>query len=373
MYSQIEDMIKRCDLCQTYASSRPMETEIEDPNPATEPMSKLGCDLFHFEGKEYLFVIDIFSSYCWLKQFRHCPSSQMVCEFMMQLWREVGLPDRVRCDNGPQFRGPFEALCDDMKVKVEHSSPYNPVSNGSAEKGLGVLKKLLKKCSDSGESFDKAFAIYKDTPRGDCVVSPSRLFYRRQKRLEGLPNLKDNFDEILLGEQLMKKKQADKEKRNEKIGPHTGGPKCTTLKVGKHVWLQDVKTKLWDIKCVVLEVNNSGMSGILEAVETKKQYHRNRRMIQDCVIQEDEDLIEALTCQQDARLKSCLRRSVLCAAVGQSSKRIKFTACSEDDLDEEEISERQWAFQERMRMTEDAMERRAMGEASSGRPCTEED
>ena len=221
----------------------------------------------------------------------------------------MGLPERIRCDNGPQFRGPFKQMCEDFKVIMEHSSPYNPASNGAAEKGLGILKKLLKKCSESGESFDKAFNIYRDTPKGDCEISPSRLFFRRQRRLEGMTNLKDNFDEILLGERLVKKKMEDKAKRNEKVKA-LGIPKCTELKVGKKVLLQDERTKLWDHDCVILEVHPRGLSAVLECCDTKKQYHRSRRMMMDALDQEEENLIEALACEVDSQLRSCLKRRV---------------------------------------------------------------
>ena len=61
------------------------------------------------------------------------------------------------------------------------SSPGYPQSNGLAEKGVGIAKKLLRKAKDSNTSPYLAFLEYRNTPL-DCGYSPSQLLMSRRTK-----------------------------------------------------------------------------------------------------------------------------------------------------------------------------------------------
>jgi hypothetical protein len=56
-----------------------------------------------------------------------------------------GLPYYVKCDFGPGFRQTFEEDLSKLGVKVDHSSAYNPQSNGMVEHAVRSFKELIKK------------------------------------------------------------------------------------------------------------------------------------------------------------------------------------------------------------------------------------
>ena len=56
------------------------------------------------------------------------------------------------------------------------NSAYNLSSNGLAERHVGVVKLLLKKCVDSGQDFRSALAALNSTARHDGY-SPSDKIY----------------------------------------------------------------------------------------------------------------------------------------------------------------------------------------------------
>lgn len=88
----------------------------------------------------------------------------------------------VCTDGGPQFTAReftnFAARFDFVHVT---SSPHFPRSNGLAEKGVQVVKRLLKKCLHSGEDFWLGLLNYRATPL-ECGEAPAELLMKRRPR-----------------------------------------------------------------------------------------------------------------------------------------------------------------------------------------------
>lgn len=61
------------------------------------------------------------------------------------------------------------------------SSPRFPRSNGLAEKGVQIVKRLLKKCAHSGQDFWLGLLTYRATPL-ECGSAPAELLMRRKTR-----------------------------------------------------------------------------------------------------------------------------------------------------------------------------------------------
>lgn len=58
----IDKLISRCDTCQKYRNKQAKEPMTVTDVP-TAPWHKVGMDLFHLKGKDYLVVIDYYSHY----------------------------------------------------------------------------------------------------------------------------------------------------------------------------------------------------------------------------------------------------------------------------------------------------------------------
>ena len=61
MTNDIKQMAESCESCQTLAPSQPLEPLKQ--TVATHPMNFVGIDLFQWEGKHFLCMIDKFSSF----------------------------------------------------------------------------------------------------------------------------------------------------------------------------------------------------------------------------------------------------------------------------------------------------------------------
>lgn len=85
-------------------------------------------------------------------------------------------------DNGPCFNcrewQQFAAQYDFNQVT---SSPLYPQANGKAEKGLNIIKQLLKKAADSRNDPYLALLSYRASPL-DCGLSPAELLMGRKLR-----------------------------------------------------------------------------------------------------------------------------------------------------------------------------------------------
>ena len=106
-------------------------------------------------------------------------STDKVIEVFEEVFETFGTADRIRSDNGPQFRKPFSRWCSENGIIHETSSPENPQSNGHAERGVRIAKNLLKKSANMSD-YRKNMAIYRNTPTGDGIGSPSELMFNRK-------------------------------------------------------------------------------------------------------------------------------------------------------------------------------------------------
>uniref|UniRef100_A0A3B4UX38 Integrase catalytic domain-containing protein n=1 Tax=Seriola dumerili TaxID=41447 RepID=A0A3B4UX38_SERDU len=159
----------------------------------TAPWQKVGTDLFHLHGKDYLLVIDYYSNYPEVAQL-FSTSAQSVITHMKGFFARHGIPQCVVSDNGPQYDcGEFSEFAKQYGFQQITSSPLYPQANGQAEKGVQIVKRLLKKASDSKPDPYLALLSYRAASL-ECGASPAELLMHRKLRTT-LPHIpKDNDD-----------------------------------------------------------------------------------------------------------------------------------------------------------------------------------
>jgi len=145
----IEKLISMCDTCQKHRNKQTKEpmmvTEV-----STAPWHMVGMDLFHLKGKEYLVIIDYFSNFPEMALLSNT-SSNCVITHAKSIFARHGIPNIVMSDNGPCFSSKeWLDFAEQYDFKHVTSSPLHAQSNGKAEKGVHILKQLLKKAADSG-------------------------------------------------------------------------------------------------------------------------------------------------------------------------------------------------------------------------------
>ena len=88
-------------------------------------------------------------------------------------------------DNGPQFSSAeFTVFAKTWNFDHKTSSPHHHQSNGKAENAVRTVKRLFRKCKDSGQSEFLALLDWRNTPTEGVGTSPAqRLMGRRCKTL----------------------------------------------------------------------------------------------------------------------------------------------------------------------------------------------
>lgn len=185
MSQEIRDMIDRCETCKVNSYAQPEEPLLMRPSPSS-PWTRVGADLCQYAGKTYLVVYDAHSNYPEVEQLEST-TAPVVISKLSSIFARHGIPLEVLTDNGPQFSSrEFATFAADYDFRHITSSPRFPRSNGLAEKGVQIVKRILKKTCSAGGDFYQGLLNYRTSPL-ECGQSPSELLMGRRLRC-GLPD-----------------------------------------------------------------------------------------------------------------------------------------------------------------------------------------
>lgn len=166
-------------MCKRYAYNQPTEPLIIRPTPHY-PWYRVGVDLFEYGGRSYLSVYDALSNFPEVEELRDT-SATTVIDKLGAIFARYGVPYEVCTDNGPQFRSrDFCRFASRYDFRHVTSSPEFPRSNGLAEKGVQVAKRILKKTKEARD-FWLGLLSYRSTPLEDGR-SPGELLQGRRLR-----------------------------------------------------------------------------------------------------------------------------------------------------------------------------------------------
>ncbi|KAI5755188.1 hypothetical protein M8J77_014828 [Diaphorina citri] len=140
MNENIEDFIRKCDICQKYSNENPKMPLISHEVP-TRAWEKLGTDVMEYNGINYLVVYDYFSKWIEVKRLRNKDSVELIDKFM-QIFSYHGAPDFVVSDNMPFSSRMFQKFFDEWNIRSITSSPRYPRGNGLSEKAVNIAKDI---------------------------------------------------------------------------------------------------------------------------------------------------------------------------------------------------------------------------------------
>ena len=125
---QLGELILNCQLCLKYSRSKDKNT----PHTAlgheipSVPWSKVTTDIFHFESKSYLLVVNYTSRFPIVREIKSM-SAQHMAEHFRLIFSEYGWPDTLVSDNGPCYVAKtFTSLMKEYAVNHITSSPHSP-------------------------------------------------------------------------------------------------------------------------------------------------------------------------------------------------------------------------------------------------------
>ena len=177
--ADIRQMVKDCDLCNKHQPAQP-KLPIMQPDLPTRPWEKLGTDIFEFDGKKYLMVVDYYSRFLVIRLLDNM-TSHAVCNHFTSVLAEYGLPATIISDFGSQYISErFKTKCKLSGITLRFSSPYHHQANSLAERTIGTCKSLLKKALEKNECPYTALWMYRTTPLDDQMPSPHELLFGRK-------------------------------------------------------------------------------------------------------------------------------------------------------------------------------------------------
>ena len=94
-------LVQLCDACKEHQKMQGAETLMPHEIPV-RPWQIVAADLFHFEGSNFILIVDYYSKYPFVRKLNNF-SSQDVINTMKQVFGENGIPERIISDNGAHY------------------------------------------------------------------------------------------------------------------------------------------------------------------------------------------------------------------------------------------------------------------------------
>lgn len=206
MNKQIEDYVKSCNSCAQMEIIKKPE-HLGSWLPTNRPFSRLHADFFYFEGKTFLLIVDSFSKWLEIEYMRFGTTAKLVNRKFAATFARFGLPDVVVTDGGPPFNSnEFITFLKSHGINVMKSPPYNPASNGQAERMVRVVKEVFKKflLDDQTKSLEieDRLNLFLINYRNSCLSAegmyPSeRIFAYQPKMLLDLINPNKSYKNFI--------------------------------------------------------------------------------------------------------------------------------------------------------------------------------
>ena len=239
MNAEIREYISGCETCRKFETANPKEPLMSHDIP-DRPWAKVGTDLFTFNGREYLLVVDYYSNFWDVDCLFDDATSKVVIRKLKAHFARHGIPDTIVSDNGPQYSSAeFRKFCKSWDIDHVTSSPGNSKANGKAESAVKTAKRMFRKCKDSSSDVYLALLDHRNTPTQGLLSSPAqRLFSRRTKTL--LPTASSLLrPEVVDHKHTKRDLKRNQDKQADYYNKHTR--ELSTLEEGDTVRLQPFK------------------------------------------------------------------------------------------------------------------------------------
>ena len=181
----IEDRVARCFSCQQEAQTPP-QAPLQPWEFPPKPWYRVHMDFAGpVQGRMLLVIVDSYSKWIEVHDMKKITAPATI-EKCRQAFATHGLPHTVVTDNGPTFiSSAFESFLQSNGVRLVHSSPYHPASNGLAENAVKTVKNGLRKMKSVAnlrEKLSRFLFRYRITPHTTTGQTPAELLMGRLPR-----------------------------------------------------------------------------------------------------------------------------------------------------------------------------------------------
>ncbi|KAK7868242.1 hypothetical protein R5R35_000643 [Gryllus longicercus] len=229
-------------------------------------------DIFQFEKKEYLLIVDLYSKYPEVAQLRNMSSESVVNECKAVFARH-GKPEKVYSDNGTNFVSrEIRNFAKEWEFECTTSSAGYSQSNEFIERHVQTIKNLLQKSLKDNKDIYLTLLEYRNTPLDSNSPSPAQLSFNR--RLRSMLPYTDKLLKPLIQKDIVIK--AQNKQYIQKYYYDKQAKDLVPLQVGDRVLLQTDKRN-WK-PGVVRETMSRPRSYKVE-LESGSVLERNRRFL----------------------------------------------------------------------------------------------
>lgn len=207
MAAQVAEFVRGCIVCDL-ARARPLPQPPElQPLPIKGPFYRWGVDLTGplpktTSGYEYIMIcVEYWSKHIELVPLTGKDSDSTARVLLERVLSQFGAPAEIVTDNGTEFEGAFQTLCEKWYIDHRRTSPYHPQADGLAERVVQTLKKSLRRMrmANPGQEWDELLPYialgYRCSEQKATGFSPFELLYARSPILPSAA--RETFSEAL--------------------------------------------------------------------------------------------------------------------------------------------------------------------------------
>ena len=167
----IKSIVNKCEKCLTNCRCNQKEPYIPIDIPIVA-WTTVATDLFVFQDKTYMIIIDLFSRFPVVRQL--CgESTKLVLDALKDVFSDFGIPEMIISDNGPCYKSQeFNNFCARFEIDHTTGASYNHQANSIAEHMIQTIKQLMVK--NQNDTW-LAILILKSMPMNGIGRSPAEL------------------------------------------------------------------------------------------------------------------------------------------------------------------------------------------------------
>ena len=169
MPRDIESRVAECGVCARFQPANQKEPLILHSVP-DRPWQKLGADIFHFGGKDYLILVGHSSKFPEVSQLNGLMAT-MVISTMKANFSCHGIPEEVFADNVSFGSAEIMDFGHEWGIMFTTSSPTYPQFNGQAERVIQTMKQALRKAHEDGTDIQLAILASRNSPISGMTLS----------------------------------------------------------------------------------------------------------------------------------------------------------------------------------------------------------
>ena len=145
----VKSIVNKCEKCLANCRLNQKEPYIPIDIPIiawkTIAWKTIAMDLFMFQDKTYILMIDLFSHFPVVRQL-FGENTRTVLKAMQNVFTDFGIPEAIISDNGPCYKSQeFRDFCGRIEINHITGASYNLQANSIAEHMIETIKHLMVK------------------------------------------------------------------------------------------------------------------------------------------------------------------------------------------------------------------------------------